>query len=596
MTWRGGVGGWTRPGTRRRGDVEQDRKHEDAGRIHRAQGRLVALLTGLAMVGCRGSSEAHLPGGAPPQPALVVRTQPCPVTPVDPGRVTLHRLNATEYDRTVRDLLGDDTAPSKEFPTDDSSGGGFDNDADVLVISPLLMERYQAAAEQLIAEAWARDVAGSTAPSVRICEPMAKTDDRTCTRRTLESFLRRAWRRPVTAEEVDRHLGLVTAATQDGDTVEQGLQWALSAALLSPHFLYRVELDPDPHSDEVHRVSDVELASRLSYFLWSSMPDETLLSRRREGRAAQARGARGAGGAHAHRSEGRCAARQLRRPVAGAARVRSSPAGHDGSSPSSTMRCAARCARRPSASSRPSCTRSCRSGTSCGRTSPTWMIASRSTTACRCRSSQTPVRVQLPPGSPRGGLLGQGSILTVTAYPNRTSPVRRGHFVLTRLLCQQPPPPPPNVEGLPGQPEPGMSLRQRLEEHISNPTCAACHQMMDPIGFSMEEFDAIGRGRTVEADSGALIDTSGSLPDGTSFVGSMELATILRDDPELTACVSRHLLTYALGREVREQDQCHLQDMAWRAELKGASVRDLIGSLITSRPFTHRRGEPKETP
>jgi hypothetical protein len=198
-------------------------------------------------------------------------------------------------------------------------------------------------------------------------------------------------------------------------------------------------------------------------------------------------------------------------------------------------------------------------------------------------------------GTRRGGVLTAGSFLTVTSQPNRTSPVKRGKWVLGQLLCAEPPPPLPNIPPLPEGGSQSGSLRQRLEAHRSNPVCASCHSTMDPIGFGLENFDAIGRWRDRDTD-GSLIDASGMLPGNKPFNGAKELAATLKTDPRLTGCIVRQLVTYALGRGETPADACALDDISRRFEAQGSRLPDLFPIIATSDVFTQRRGEPRVNP
>ncbi len=205
-------------------------------------------------------------------------------------------------------------------------------------------------------------------------------------------------------------------------------------------------------------------------------------------------------------------------------------------------------------------------------------------------------RVPLPEGSNRGGLLTQAAFLSLTSQANRNSPVKRGLWVLEHLLCNEPPAPPPGVENLAEPTTPTGTLRERFEQHRSNPTCAGCHATMDPIGFGLESYDAIGRFRTEDV-GGFAIDASGQLPTGEAFSGAGELSRIIKADPNFSSCLAENLLTYALGRGFHKEDHCAVQQVATSFEAQGGSLKDLIDVVVQSAPFTHRRGEPEgETP
>ncbi|QSQ28517.1 DUF1592 domain-containing protein [Pyxidicoccus parkwayensis] len=546
----------------------------------------------LLLAGCDGDSIPQarvLPGedlpAPPPEetpPGNNQQQNECKDAPRDVGRITLHRLNRAEYDATVRDLLGDTTQPARDFPADDH-GYGFDNNADVLSLSPLLMEKYSAAAEKLVETAWAKGVFGSCALSAENPEP--------CARDILSRFARRAWRRPVAKEEVDRLVGFLALAKARGDGPEMGVKLALRSVLVSPHFLFRVEKDPDPNSTTPHRLTDVELASRLSYFLWSSMPDETLLATAEAGKL--------------HQPEELEA--QVRRMLADpkANGLVENFAGQwlytralDSAEPDATLYGAfnedLRSAMRQETQlvfhefitgehklkdlvDAPFTYVNDALATHYGLPKP---------------GSSTPVRVDLTGHPERAGIFGQGSLLTVTSNPDRTSPVQRGVWVLEQLLCSAPPPPPPNVEGLPPAVDPNQTMRERMAQHRSQPACQGCHRLMDPLGLALENYDAIGRWRMKEV-SGAPVDPTGELPDGTVLRGADDMRRFVKQDPKLPACLTEHLLTYALGRGMRPEDACAVSEIAATAEASGGRLSDYILSIVLSDHFTQRRGEPE---
>ncbi|MEZ4463103.1 MAG: DUF1588 domain-containing protein [bacterium] len=190
-------------------------------------------------------------------------------------------------------------------------------------------------------------------------------------------------------------------------------------------------------------------------------------------------------------------------------------------------------------------------------------------------------------GTERVGLLTLGSVLSVTSYRTRTSPVRRGKWVLEQLMCSAPPPPPPNVETDLGNVDQSLPLRERLAQHREDPTCAGCHDQMDPIGFGLEKFDAVGAFRLMEGPH--PIDDSGQLPGGTPFAGAGELSQILLGDRRFGRCYTTKLATFALGRGIEAADRCHVE--AIQAASNGMGLADLVQALVQSPPFTHRRGE-----
>jgi hypothetical protein len=199
--------------------------------------------------------------------------------------------------------------------------------------------------------------------------------------------------------------------------------------------------------------------------------------------------------------------------------------------------------------------------------------------------------VALAPGGQRGGILSHGSLLTVTSQPRRTSPVKRGKWALDQLLCTPIPPPPAGVEGMLDQPgTPTGTLRERLEQHRANPQCAACHDVLDPIGLGLENYDAIGAWRT--HDNGEPVDASGQFPDGRSFAGPREMAALVKADPNTPHCIAERVLVYALGRGLGEADAAPLDAITQQFAAGGHRFLGLAVAIARSEPFRMRRGEP----
>jgi mono/diheme cytochrome c family protein len=507
----------------------------------------------------------------------------------DPGRVTIRRLNRAEYNNTIRDLVGIDFQPADDFPADDV-GYGFDNIGDVLSLPPLLMEKYLAAADKIVEKAWKTPDARKR---ILICQPTDK-DQTDCARKTIEAFATRAYRRPLTADEVARLAGFVELAQKNGDDFETGIQLAVKATLVSPNFLFRIERDPPPGAADAgpHPISDFELATRLSYFLWSSMPDDELFEEARQGTLRKE--------GHLEAQVGRMLkdvkARALVENFAGQwLQIRNLKT----VSPDT------------------------------GRF-PLWGDALRNamgretelffeTVVREDRSilefidadftfvneplaklygidgvkGEAFRRVQLR-GGQRGGVLTQASILTITSNPTRTSPVKRGKWILENILGTPPPPPPPNVPELNEKQEALLSgsLRKRMEQHRENPNCASCHARMDPLGFGFENYDAIGAWRT--RDGNFPVDPSGVLPGGQSFNGPAELKVILKEQKDLFArCLADRLLTYALGRGLEPYDKCAVDDVAAGTAKNQYKFTSLVLEVVKSDPFQMRRGRKK---
>jgi hypothetical protein len=505
--------------------------------------------------------------------------------PKDPGRVTLRRLNRAEYNNTIRDLVGVRFQPADDFPADDV-GYGFDNIGDVLSLSPLLLEKYLAATEKITAAAFA-------VPELRrqifIRQPKPH-DHEECARVILENFAHRAYRRPVLAGELDRLVRLVRQAEQHGDKFDQGIQLALNAILVSPHFLFRVELDPPHPQGGPHPINDYELASRLSYFLWSSMPDNDLFGLAQQGTL------------HQRDLLENQVRRMLKHPKSQALvtnfagqwlqlRSLSGMTPDPGQFPrfDEGLRSAMR---RETESFFEAIVRDDRSILDFLDSDYTF-LNERLARHYGIEGVQGEAfqRVSLA-GSQRGGLVTQASILTVTSNPTRTSPVKRGKWILENILGTPPPPPPPGVQQLSEAKDVVLSgsLRQRMELHRSDSGCASCHQRMDPLGFGLENFDAVGAWR--DRDGSFPVDASGTLPDGRTFDGPRGLRAILKARArDFRCCLAEKMLTYALGRGLESYDRPAIDRI--REALEGGQDRfsTLVLAVVASDQFLMRNGK-----
>jgi hypothetical protein len=646
-------------------------------------------------------------------------------TPPDPGRVTARRLNRNEYSNTIRDLLGVDFRADRDFPTDDS-GEGFDNIADVLTISPVLMEKYAEAAERIAARAIGADplpdkplefeyhmrerkvrrVDASTIEAVHrvdwdgeyivriglpgergkdaapvtlgfwmdgkllhtmpvetkpsglayfnpyseadmrlvlpegdhvfragfiddpyvatldekdvyndkknkflnmikfigpfpvkgekasrkkilICDPASGS---ACVERIIATLARRAWRRPVSRAEVASLLRFVDLARKDGQSTEQGIQLAIQAMLMSPHFLFRIERDPAPTDpSKVHRISDIELASRLSYFLWNSMPDDQLLDLAEAGKLSQPQVL----DAQVKRMLEDPRSSTLARNFAGQwleirnlAVVKPDPQKFPEWSPelADAMR----------TETEMFFEAMLRENRPIGD-----FLDARFTFLNERLAKHYGIegvkgaefrRVELA-SEERGGILSHASVLTVSSYPTRTSPVIRGKYILMNILGSPPPPPPPDVPALDEAAVGSLgSLRQKLEQHRTNAVCASCHNRMDVLGFGLENYDAIGRWRT--RDGKFDIDAGGTLPNGKSFETPAQLRRLLKEDlPEVVRCLTEKMMTYALGRGIERYDRPTINAIVRKLEADNYRFQPLIYEIVRSLPFTMRRGE-----
>jgi mono/diheme cytochrome c family protein len=521
--------------------------------------------------------------------------------PTDPGRVTIRRLNRAEYSNTVRDLLGVEFNAAADFPSDDV-GYGFDNIGDVLTLPPLLMEKYLAAAEQIAAKAIVTDKPGTKfedppEPHRRVffVRPGDTLPPEAAAKQILRPLATRAYRRPANDREVDRLAKLVTTATAQGDSFEAGVRLALQAILVSPHFLFRVEIDPQPGgAAAIRELSDYELAARLSYFLWSSMPDDELfdLAARGKLRADLDRQVR----------------RMLRDPKAKA--MVENFAGQwlqlrnlDNAAPDrmqfpafdDTLRLAMRT---ESEMFFETIVREDRSVLELIDADFTFVNGplAKHYGLMGIEGDQFR-RVSLPvTGGPkgvqgRGGVITQAAVLTVTSNPTRTSPVKRGKWVLQNILGTPPPDPPPNVPMLKDDAKAASTgtLRQRMEQHRKDPNCAVCHKEMDAMGFALENFDAVGAWRT--SDGKFPIDAAAQLPDGRSFNGPRELKALLRSNKDQFArCLAEELLIYGLGRGLEPFDKPAVDGIAKSLAAGDYKFSTLVLGIVHSDPFLKRHG------
>ena len=408
---------------------------------------------------------------------------------------------------------------------------------------------------------------------------------------SLEPFLRRAFRRSPTDDEVQKYAGVVDMVVADGESFEFGMQLAVQAVLVSPSFLFRVESDERPDDPMAERgLTDFELASRLSYFLWSSMPDDELLDLAERG--------------------------ELRQPET--LRQQTIRMLTDGKSQAIVDNFAEQWLN----------LRSLDELSPDPAVFPEWDDELRAAMKGESLAVFEAImrddrnvldlldadftfvnerlakhygiegiagaefqRVSLDPKQ-RSGVLTHASILTLTSNPNRTSPVKRGKWIMENILGKEPPPAPPGVPELEEtqKSKPNASLREQLEQHRADPGCAACHRTMDDIGFGLENFDAIGRWR--DDDDGRPIDASGELSAGQSFSGPVELVKILKTrSTEFVRVFSERMLTYALGRGLEYYDRCAVDDILKRLRQNDYRFSELILAVVESEPFLKRRGD-----
>jgi len=423
---------------------------------------------------------------------------------------------------------------------------------------------------------------------VFVCRPASAADELPCARRILSSLARRAYRRPVNETDLRDLLPFYERGRKEG-SFDLGIQKALERLLVSSQFLFRIERDPAAVATGTgYRVSDVELASRLSFFIWSSIPDDELLDAAAAGRL----------------KDPKVLEQQVRRMLA------------DPRSESLVTNFAAQwlylrdiAAKLPDEILFADFDETLRSamqretelfiGSVFTENRSVLDLLGANYTFLNERLARhygVPNvkgsyfrRVTFPEGSVRGGLLGQGSVLTITSYSTRTSPVLRGKWVLENLLSAAPPPPPPNVPSLNTEKAPGkpLTLRDAMVQHRASPACAGCHARMDPIGFAMENFDAVGRWR--ERDGEQSIDATGVFPEGTKFDGIPGLkAELLRQPEQFVGTVAERLLMYAIGRNLQYYDAPTVRALMREAKPANYTLASLVLGIAKSRPFQMR--------
>ncbi len=422
-----------------------------------------------------------------------------------------------------------------------------------------------------------------------VCRPKTAAEEPTCAHTILAKLTRRAFRRPVTEADIKPLMAFYDKGRAEGD-FDNGIERALTAMLVSPDFLFRVERDPKSSAPgAIYKVSDLALASRLSFFMWSSIPDDQLLELAEKNKLSdpvvmQAQVQRMLDDPKSQALVDNFAGQwlylrnlQLMKPDPVLFPEFNDTLREDFKTETSLLF--------------QNVFREDRSIMELLDAKYTFLnqrLAEHYGIPGVYGSQFRKVELTDPN---RGGLLGQGSILTVTSYPNRTSVVQRGRWILENLLGTPPPPPPPNVPDLNVHGKEGkqLTMRQAMEQHRANPVCASCHSRMDPLGFALENYDAVGKWR--DKDAGDVIDNSGKTPDGTPFKGPAGLKTILaeKDRDMFLNTVTEKLLLYSLGRGVEYYDQPAVRTITRQAAKDDYRMSALIGAIVKSTPFQMRR-------
>lgn len=508
----------------------------------------------------------------------------CDIAQVD--GLPLRRLTNAQYDNTIRDLLGDDSGPARVFAADEDSVGF----AVAGAVSPVLAEQLLTVAREVA------ERAVLSLPSRYGCDSAVMGED-ACADAFIADFAPRAFRRPLSGGELDGLRAVYESGRGHGGH-PAGLSLVIEAVLASPHFLYFVETDPDgAAAGDVVEVGDFAMATRLSYFLWNTTPDDALLAAADRGELRT-------------RGQIEAAARRLLDDPRARAGVQSffrqwlhldrleqvdkDSARHPEFDP--RLRAAM------GASTEAFIDEVVFEGD--GRLETLLLGSFGYLNAGLAElhgvegvEGEELVRVELDPDE-RAGLLTQPSLLSVLAKTNQSDPVHRGLFVRERLLCQQLPPPPNDIAIVAPDPAPGLSTRERFAEHSSNPTCRGCHILIDPVGFGFESYDAVGRYRL--EDDGVPVDDTGELiqtddADGP-FVGAVGLAEVLATSPQVRGCVARQVFRYAARRIETDTDACSLAQLDAAFEESDYDLRELLVAITTTDAFMHRRVLDREEP
>lgn len=556
--------------------------------------QLGSALLGLGLVGCTADGASPGPAGSVGgsggpggpgtggSPGTVVPTpEACKTAPV--ARTPLRRLTRFEYQNSVRDLLGVDPGAAQALPADEVTGS-FDNNAAVLTVSSLHAEKYVLVSEALAKEA-VKNLAALTA-----CQPGASEE--ACATSFAQKLGRRAFRRPTTPAD-EQLLMAAYASGKNGGSHAEGIEVMIRAALQSPNFLYRLETTAPPADAQARApLSAFELATRLSYLVWASGPDDALLDAAAQGQLATKEQVAAKAREMLARPQARTALASFFEQWSGATRL-------DVITKNTTLF--------PSYSTelRDAMARELPafvehvlwSGDRSLRALLTEPVAFVSGPLAQlygvsAPASATPTLVNLPDAQGRSGLLTQAGFLSVQGHPDQTSPVLRGKFVRAMLLCQPPSPPPPDVDISLPTVDQGATARERMSAHLSaGNSCNGCHSLMDPIGLAFEHFDAMGQYR--DADNGHAIDVSGELTSTTdpslagAFNGVRELGEKLAQSAQVRDCVATQWFRFASGRTEADADACSLSQLKTSFAPAG-DVLELVVASTQTDAFWYR--------
>ena len=506
----------------------------------------------------------------------------------DPGYEQARRLTHIEFSNTLRDLLGLNMNLVEDFPIDLSGKSGFDNSANTLFLQPILMERYLGAIDKAVEATIPLEGNPTGKSPVLIVWPSNKEEELEAAGKIINRFLLRAFRRPPTNREVNEVSAVYNRSREKNEPFAIGIRRALGAALVSPVFLLKSEQVKE--TNESYQVDEFELASRLSYFLWASMPDDELFRMALEKRLGKpdefARQVVRMLADSKSDALGNVFAAQWLGFDALGVRVRLDPI--DNPWCTDTLMTAMK---QESAMGFTSLVRKNKPLSDLIQSKTTYVNEELAKFYKLKGVKGNEMRLVAHTDKRRYGLFGQASVLAVTSSPYRTSPIRRGEWILDSLLGTPPPPPPPDAGELDEDIEENRKLtfRQKLEMHSKNPRCYSCHREMDPLGFSLENYDWFGRWRS--ESHGRLIDSKGRLPSGTEFEGPIGLRDVIVGEKldDLARQITRKMLSYALGRQLEYYDVPAVRKILKVFKEDNYRLQTLLREVCSSYPFKYRK-------
>ncbi|HTV19569.1 MAG TPA: DUF1592 domain-containing protein [Polyangiaceae bacterium] len=532
--------------------------------------------------GTGGNVDPTLPTAPPTsmQPELPVTppgSMPLDCSKVAPGIAEARLLTRLQYDNTVRDLLGDTTAPAQSFPPENTMLG-FGNNADAHRASLLLSEEQLAAAEGVAARAVARGL-----DSLLPCEAGDRSE--ACATRFVTDFGYRAYRRPLGSEEMQPLVELFRSANAAWG-FDKGIELVLQAFLQSPQLLYRTESLADSSAGRVGDgailLDSYQVASRLSYFLWNTMPDAELFALADQGQLTDTETVRAQAERMLDDERARETVADFHQQWLGMAQF------------SGLTRVV------PDTDVTNGLNASWADSLAQFVQNVFWDEGGN--VEALLQSSSVFVDAPLAalygvePGTyqdpNRAGILTQPGLMSLLAHAEQSAPVQRGKFVREQLLCHQLPPPPPDVDTTPPDPDPNATTRERFRQHSADARCSSCHRLLDNVGFGFEAFDHLGRFRTEE--NGIPIDATGIVMDTGdpnlegAFDGALELSSRLATSPQVEACIATQWFRYTMGRAEQQTDACSLEQVKAQFANTGGDFRELMVSLATTDAFRFR--------